>query len=171
MKNKLVPALIGGASIFVVSMVLSLIPRAAMCTCLLALLGGVLAAYLYIRKSPTPVSGGEGIIVGAMAGFVTGLLRVAFLSITFLLNREKIEELFEQVQERVRQVGANFSDNGLLLIILAGVILAVVMLVVFEAIGGAVGVALFEKRKGETDSPPPPPVPADADSSLSPGGQ
>ena len=170
MKNKLVPALIGGASIFLLSLVLSLIPRAGFYTCVLNILGGVLAAYLYVKKSPTPVSGGEGIIVGAMAGFVTGLLRLAYLSITFLLNREKVEAQLEQFQERIRQAGANFSDNGLLLIILAGVILAVVMFVVLEAIGGAIGVALFEKRKGETEPPPPPPTaPADADSSLGPG--
>ena len=166
MKNKLVPALIGGGSIFLVSMLLTLIPRAGLCACLLTILGGVLAAYLFIRKSPHAVSSGEGIIVGSMAGAVTSLLRLAYLSITYLLNRENIEALIQQTQERIRQVGASFSDNALLLLIIAGVILAVVMLVVLEAIGGAIGVALFEKRKGETSLPPPPPVPTDSD--LSP---
>ena len=168
MKNKLVPALIGGASIFLVSMLLTLIPSAGVCTCLLAILGGVLAAYLFIKKSPHRVLSGEGIIVGAMAGVVTSLLRLVYLSINFLLNRENIEALLQQTQERIRQVGADFSDNALLLLVLAGVILAVVMLIVLEAIGGAIGVALFEKRKVETNLPPPPPVPPD--SSLSPGG-
>lgn len=167
MKNKLVPALIGGATIFLVSMLLTLIPRTGVCTCLLTILGGVLAAYLFIRKSPDPVSSGEGIIVGAMAGAVTSLLRVVYLSITYLLNRENIEMLLQQTEERIRQVGANFSDNALLLLVLAGFILAIVMLVVLEAIGGAIGVALFEKRKGETNLPPPPPIPHDADGSVS----
>lgn len=147
MKNKLVPALIGGASIFLVSMLLALIPRAGLCTCLLTILGGVLAAYLFTKRSPHPVSSGEGIIVGAMAGAVTGLIRLGYLSITYLLNREHIEALLEQTEERIRQVGVSFSDNALLLLVLAGVILAIVMLVVLEAIGGAIGVALFEKRE------------------------
>ena len=136
MKNKLVPALIGGGLIFLVSMLLTLIPRAGLCSCLLTVLGGVLAAYLYIKKSPRPVSGGEGFIVGAMAGAVTSLLRLAYLSIIFLLNRENIEAQLQLAQERIREVGANFSDNALLLLVAAGVILAVVMFVVLEAVGG-----------------------------------
>lgn len=160
MKNKLVPALIGGVTIFVVSFLVSLIPRAGCCACLLAILGGVLAAYLYIRNSATPVSNAEGLVVGALAGLITGALRLVYLAITLLVSREGVGTLLQQVQERIlRQAGVNFNENWLVIIILAGVILGVLLLVFLEAIGGAIGVALFEKRKGETISPPPPPMP------------
>lgn len=168
MKNKLVPALIGGGSIFLVSLLFALIPRAGFCTCLLALLGGVLAAYLYIRKSPTPVSSGEGLIVGALAGAVTGLLRLAYLATIFLVNRESLEEMSRSIEERMRQAGVNFEIN-LPLIILAGGIFAVVLLVVLEALGGVIGVALLEKRKGETNLPPPMPPDASGLPGSAPG--
>jgi hypothetical protein len=151
MKSKLVPALVGGASIFLISILLSLIPRVGYCTCLLAILGGVIAAYLYIRNSPSPVSNGEGIIVGAMAGAITGVLRLAYVAIVYLLSRESFERLVESTHERLRQAGITFDIN-LHLIILAGGILAVVLLVVIEALGGMIGVALFEKRRGEKSS-------------------
>lgn len=166
MNNKLVPALIGGVSIFLVSVLGSLIPRAGFCTCLLAVLGGMLAAYLYIRRSPTPVSSGDGLIVGALAGAITGALRLAYLAMLFVVNRAQIETMSRAIEERMRQGGINFDFN-LSYFILAGGILAVVMMVAIEAIGGLIGVALFEKRKGEIGLPPPPMPP---DESNLPGG-
>ncbi|MGB7923014.1 MAG: hypothetical protein WCF57_07195 [Pyrinomonadaceae bacterium] len=162
MNNKLVPALIGGASIFLISLLLALIPYVGSCTCLLAIVGGTLAAYLYIKNSPSPVSSGDGLIVGALAGVVTGLLRLAYIAITFLINRAGFERMMDNIQTSFRQAGVNVKIN-LHLIFLAGVILAVVMLIVVEAIGGLVGVALFEKRKGETNLPPPPLPPDGSD--------
>lgn len=162
MTNKLVPALIGGASIFLVSLLLWLMPGIAVCGCVTPVLGGVLAAYLYVRKSPSPVSSGEGVIVGAMAGAVTGLLRLAYLASTYLLNREHFQRMLESIQERFRQAGVNIEIN-LYLIILAGGILAVVTLVVIEALGGIIGVAIFEKRSSAIDRPPPPMPPGGSD--------
>jgi hypothetical protein len=169
MKNKLVPALIGGGAIAVVLLLLSLIPLVRNCSCVLAILGGALAAYLYVRKSAAPVSSGEGIIVGAMAGAVTSAIRVAYLSIIFLVNRENLESLSRDLEERMRPFGGDLNSNWVLFIVLAGVILAVVMLIVLEAIGGVIGVALFEKRKGETVPPPPPPQ-MPPDTNNLPGG-
>jgi hypothetical protein len=154
MKKKLAPALIGGGSIFLLSLVLSLIPRVGLYPCLFIILGGVVASYLYIRKSSTPVSGGEGIIVGALAGAVTGLLRLAYLPITYRLNRETINTQLDRAVEHLRLVGINININLPLLLLAVG-ILAFVLLVILEAIGGAVGVALFETRKGDANAPPP----------------
>jgi uncharacterized membrane protein len=154
MRNKLLPALIGGGSIFLLSLLLSLIPGVWLLTCFFILLGGTLATYLYIRRSPTPVSGGEGIIVGALAGAVTGLLRLAYLPINYRLNSENIDRMIQRAEEQLRQVGVSFHVNLPLFLLAVGII-AAVLLVILEAIGGAVGVALFEKRKGDANPPAP----------------
>jgi hypothetical protein len=162
MKNKLVPALIGGAAVFVLSLLVSSIPGVRCCGLFLTILGGVLAAYLAIRKSATPVSKGEGLIVGTLAGVVTGALRLAYLAISYLLDRENIHLILRETEERVKQIGVNFNEHWLTLLILAGVILAVVLLVILEALGGLIGVALFEKRTDVAPTPPLPPADVDA---------
>src|SRR5688500_19988055 len=73
MDNKVKPAVIGG----VVLGLLSAIPFVNFvnaCCCLWAILGGLLASYLYVKNSPTPVNAGDGAIVGAIAGVVGGLI-------------------------------------------------------------------------------------------------
>jgi hypothetical protein len=166
MKNKIVPALIGGAAVFVLSLIVSLIPGVRCCGLFLAFLGGVLAAYLAIKKSATPMSRGEGLIVGALAGVVTGALRLAYLTISYLLDRENIRLILRETEARVRQVGVNFNEHWLTLLILAGIILAVVLLVILEALGGLIGVALFEKRAEATPTLPLPPADVDAPGSA-----
>ncbi len=73
MDNKLKPAVIGG----VVLGILSAIPFVNfvnICCCLWAILGGMLAAHLYVKNSPTPASAGDGAIVGAIAGAVGAVI-------------------------------------------------------------------------------------------------
>jgi len=63
------PALIGGVSIrpIVGDTVVNLVN---VCCCLWALIGGLLASYLYIKNSPIPARAGDGAILGALAGLV-----------------------------------------------------------------------------------------------------
>ena len=83
MNNKLKPALIGGAVIGI----LSVIPLVSTCCCLWAILGGLLASYLYVKNSPTPVTVGEGAIVGALAGVVGAIIAfVIGIPISLLLG-------------------------------------------------------------------------------------
>src|SRR5436190_13964844 len=75
MNNKLKPAVIGG----VVLGLLSVIPFVSVvnvCCCLWAILGGMLATYLYVKNSPTPVTPGEGAVVGALAGIIGAVISV-----------------------------------------------------------------------------------------------
>ncbi len=69
MNDKMKPAIIGG----VVLGVLSAIPfvnMVNMCCCAWAIVGGVLAANMYIKNSTSPVSTGDGALVAAIAGVV-----------------------------------------------------------------------------------------------------
>ena len=89
MNNKLKPALLGG----LVVGILSAIPFINYCCCIWTLGGGALAAYLYIKSSPTPVSMGEGAMVGGLAGVVGGIIYLILgLPIAILFGIGAMEE-------------------------------------------------------------------------------
>src|ERR1044072_249723 len=73
MNNKLKPALIGGVLIGVLS-VIPFVSAANLCCCLWAILGGMLATYLYVKNSPTRASAGDGAVLGVIAGGVGAVL-------------------------------------------------------------------------------------------------
>ena len=62
MRNKLQSAIIAGGIIAL----LSVIPFLGYGFFFWAIAGGVLASYLYIKKSPTPVQIADGLLLGAM---------------------------------------------------------------------------------------------------------
>ncbi len=65
MNNKVKPAVIGG----VVLGLLSAIPFVNfvnICCCAWAILGGLLATYMYVKNSPTPATAGVGAVIGAI---------------------------------------------------------------------------------------------------------
>src|ERR1044071_7849484 len=70
MNDKLKPAIIGG----VILGVLSAIPAVNTCCCIWALVGGLIAANIYIKASPNPVTPADGAIVGALAGVAGAVL-------------------------------------------------------------------------------------------------
>lgn len=72
MNDKFKPALIGGAILGI----LSAIPAVNSCCCIWALVGGLIAANIYIKGSPNPVQPAEGAIVGAIAGAIGSVLIV-----------------------------------------------------------------------------------------------
>ena len=73
MNNKLKPAIIGGVVIGLLS-IIPIVNLGNICCCLWAILGGLLATYLYVKNSPLPASPGDGAILGAIAGAVGGLI-------------------------------------------------------------------------------------------------
>src|SRR3954462_12604598 len=75
MNDKLKPAIIGGVFIGLLS-VIPFVNWVNFCCCLWAILGGVLASYLYIKNSPTPASPGDGAILGVLAGAVGAVIAV-----------------------------------------------------------------------------------------------
>jgi hypothetical protein len=160
MDNKIKPAIIGG----VVLGVLSSIPFVNFvnaCCCLWAIVGGLIASYLYVKASPTPASAGDGAIVGAIAGIVGALISLVIgiplaiaassmmqgLMLNWLSNMDPAQaDLFRRQFEAGSTV-AGAIVNGLI---------QAVLLFVFAVIGGLIGIPLFEKRKGGTLPPPPP---------------
>jgi len=166
MNNKLKPAVIGG----VVLGLLSAIPFVNfvnLCCCLWAILGGLLASYLYVKNSPVPANAGDGAIVGAIAGAVgAGIYLVLGIPLAIVSGsamRAMLINLMTNVDpsqaEMLRRQMEAQGDN------IAGVIVqslvGALLLIVFSVIGGLIGIPLFEKRKGGT-MPPPPPAPGGA---------
>ena len=73
MNNKVKPALIGGVVLGLLS-VIPFVSAVNVCCCLWAILGGMLATYLYVKNSPTPANAGDGAVLGALAGLIGGVM-------------------------------------------------------------------------------------------------
>ena len=161
MNNKVKPAVIGGVVLGILS-VIPFVSAGNACCCLWAILGGMLATNLYVKSSPTPVSAGEGAIVGAMAGGVGGVIPfVLGVPIDYAMGptmRNLMVKLVENVDPRqadmLRQQ-MEASGDAIAPLIIQGFISAV-LIFVFAIIGGLLGVPIFEKRKGDAPPPPPP---------------
>jgi len=148
MNNKLKPALLGGLLVGLPSALLSIIPIANWCCCLWSIAGGVLAGFLYIKSSQTPVSVGEGAIVGGMAGVVGGII--------YFIIAVPIALIFgmAMMTENLSRTGVDFPVPPFVLMILAGIITAI-FLAVLATLGGLLSIPIFEKRKGNGVPPPP----------------
>ena len=172
MNDKMKPALIGG----VVLGLLSAIPfvnMVNMCCCAWAIAGGVLAANMYIKNSTSPVSTGDGAQVGAIAGVIGAVIYLVLGvplgimagqamvgSMTGMFERMMPPEQAAEVrrQMEMQQAAQGGFIDQLPQALMFGLIGAI-LLVVFATVGGLIGTAIFEKRKGGAGAPPPPPPP------------
>ena len=162
MNNKVKPALIGGVLLGLLS-VIPFVSALNICCCLWAILGGMLASHLYVKNSPVPATPGDGAILGVLAGLIGAVVAIIVgTPISYMMGptmRNMLLSLAEnldrqQAEMMRRQIEMSGSDS-LLPVIINQVILGF-LLVIFSTIGGLIGTALFEKRKGGTAPPPPP---------------
>jgi hypothetical protein len=152
MNSKLRAGLLGGLLMGVLSAVTVVpqVPFVRFICCIWAMLGGVLAAYLYVKKSPTPARIGDGVAVGVIAGAVgSAISLVAFLLVSFYVTDRTLAE------EQLARAGLNITYAAVIWLIAT---LAFILQVIQALVGGIIGVALFERR-GEEGPPPPPPPP------------
>jgi hypothetical protein len=148
MNNKLKPALLGGLIVGFLSAIHSLIPLVSMCCCIWSIIGGVLAAFIYIKGSSVPVKLGDGAIVGALAGVVGGIIYVIiYLPFALLYG-------MASMTEQLDRSGVHIPFSGTILVIIGSIVGAIV-LVVLSTLGGLIGTAIFEKRKDGTTPPAP----------------
>ena len=160
MNTKLKPALIGGVLIGVLS-VIPFVSAANLCCCLWAILGGMLATYLYVKNSPTPASAGDGAVLGVIAGAVGAVISLILgIPINLAMGpvmRNMIVSLMQNLDPRQadmmrQQFEAQGNAIGPLIF---QSLIGAALLFVFAILGGLLGVPIFEKRKG---APPPPPT-------------
>jgi hypothetical protein len=162
------PALIAG----VVMGILSSLPLAGCLCCVWTIAGGVLASYLYVKDSPVQVKLGRGVQLGLLTGFV-GAIIIGLFSIPMQLLlghgsfveqvRQSMEQMPNVPPETKRMAEAFVANKGIIYAFSAIFMLGYCGLL--SMTGGAIGVALFEKRKpgdGEIPpvyQPPSPPTP------------
>jgi hypothetical protein len=158
-ERMLKPALIGAVALGV----LSSLPLVNCFCCAWIIGGGVLAASLYVRDSPVPVSLGRGVVLGLLTG-VLGAIVISLFAVPlqmlmnpglgFVEQMQKSMDQFPNVPPESRQMfQAMAAHRGFFYAM--GLIFMLVICGLFGMVGGAVGVALFEKRKpGNLPLPP-----------------
>ncbi|GAC1402170.1 MAG: hypothetical protein NVSMB56_17180 [Pyrinomonadaceae bacterium] len=167
MNNKLKPAIIGGVLLGVLS-VIPLVSAVNVCCCAWAIVGGMLATYLYVKNSSRPAQIGDGAVLGIIAGvvgavvyFVLGLpIGLLTGQATLRLMTGLLKNLNPETASAFEQQIAIAQSQPLaqqVITAIPGLLIGGVLLAIFSTLGGILGILLFEKRKGGTNTTPPPP--------------
>jgi hypothetical protein len=160
MNSKIKPALIGGVVLGLLS-VIPFVNFVNVCCCLWAILGGLLASYLYIKNSPTPASAGDGAILGAFAGLVGAVIVVVIGIPISVMMGDIMSGLLVRLLTSINPLQAEMirermaEGTTIVQAIVRGLISAV-LLVIFSTIGGLIAIPIFERRKANVAPPPPP---------------
>jgi hypothetical protein len=94
------------------------------------------------------VATGEGAMVGGLAGVVGGIIYLILgLPIAIFFGMAAMED-------QLYRTGVHLPFSGVLLMIVAGIVGAII-LAGLATLGGVIGVAIFEKRKGGAAPPAP----------------
>jgi hypothetical protein len=166
LENMWKPAAIGG----ILLGVLSSVPPLNCACCIWMLGGGFLAAYLYVKESSVVVTLGQGVLLGFIAGVIGTIIGELIQIILFPLSAEQIRQIMEQIpgftEENRKSVEELLSREGFISILFVmNIAISLVINCLLAMLGGALGVALFEKRKPqdpfsqESGSEPPPSLP------------
>lgn len=164
--SKIQPALLGGLVIGLGSVIPGL-SYGNLCCCGWAIVGGALAAYLLKRRSPVlPITSGQGAGAGALAGIVGSFIYLAlgvplallqWNSVIGQMNQRSDSFSDAASREMFRQIVTAMQEHPVLISLASWLVFTLVGIGA-AAIGGVIGVALFEKRKGPQYPQQPPPV-------------
>ncbi|HKA22758.1 MAG TPA: hypothetical protein VKN18_31085 [Blastocatellia bacterium] len=162
--SKLQPALLGGLVLGFGS-VIPIVSYGNLCCCGWGIVGGALAAYLLIKRSPVlPVTKSDGAGAGSLAGVVGSLIYLV-IGVPFTLlqwkslvaQMEQRSENFPDAasREMMNQIVAMMQGHPVLICLVMWIMFSVVA-VGAAALGGVIGVAIFEKRRAQPYPPQPP---------------
>ena len=139
--------------------VLSALPIVAagnLCCCLWVVSGGVVAAFVLQQRQPTPITHGDGALVGLLAGIV-GAFVYLIVKIPIDLVAGPIErEMLRRVLEEANNIPPEFrrmmsSRAGLGVGMAIGFVFMLFVGAIFSTLGGLLGAVFFRK-------PLPPPA-------------
>ena len=162
--SKLQPAVLGGVLIGVLS-ALPIVSAGNLCCCLWVLLGGAVAAYLLQQNQSTPLSVGDGAIVGMLAGLVGAVvgtvLTIPVLLMFGPLQAEYMARILDnpEIPPEAKQALGNFMPSGGVSVmwLMFTLFFSLVVDAIFGTLGGMLG-ALFFKKNPPPVPPPMPPV-------------
>jgi hypothetical protein len=144
------PALVGG----ILAGVLTAVPLVNCFCCLWVIAGAMLAAYLFAKESPGPMTPGDGAVVGILAGIIAAVTD-AFASLPFeTMNRQYVQRFMEELSHFMDEMpsgwenwlerrAGEFSPAWFLL----GLLASAVIYAALGAVGGTMGASLFGKKK------------------------
>jgi len=167
--NKFQAAILAG----VIFGVLSSIPFVNLlnvCCCLWVVIGGAVAARTLINRSPVfPVTSGEGAVVGLLSGVISSLVYlVVGVPLSLLASGSSVallQKLSEsindpnfraQMEEQIRRTQTQPAAEQIAGQLVSWLICSVIA-IGLATLGGVIGVAMFEKRKGHPTPPMHPP--------------
>jgi hypothetical protein len=161
--SKLVPALIGGGTMGLLSTIPIINMGNCFC-CMWILLGGAVGAYFYWRELPpgSDFNSGDGALVGLLSGIfgalfgtVLGYFFIAFWSFnpareileSFLESSEDVPPEFEDFLEALQEGGTSSAFFAFI-----GLFFSLVIDSIFGTLGGIIGTALLKKRKRPSET-------------------
>ena len=148
--------------------VLSGLPVVSMgncCCCAWIVSGGMLAAYLLQNNTPSPITMGDGALVGLLAGLMSALVNlVVSVPMNLLMGPvqqrmlQRIIESQPDMPENVRQMFDNMGGGAVGVISIAvGFLTSLILGAIFASLGGLLGAFFFKKKDVPVQ---PPAVPA-----------
>ena len=153
------------------------------CCCLWVVTGGLVAAYLLQQSQSTPISAGDGALVGLYAGFLGAVVSFALsIPIGILIGpmqREMLQRAVERsgndlppgLREFLQSVGEPRSDVSFAVRVIAstfGFIVLAIVGSIFSTLGGLLGAAIFKKKPPMTPPSLEPPQTFDDQPPFSP---
>jgi len=153
--SKFVPGLIGGVvtgvlALFAVFLPVTAYIGASLLCIVWSMIGGAVASKLYVGRSPVPVRTGEGAVVGVVAGAFGALVFLTLDTLVAYSIQGHDIEVFYRLQ------GYNNVTAGIFFAVTG--IFGAIFIFGLSIVGGIIGVAIFERRKGfHANLPPPPP--------------
>jgi len=154
----LMPALIAGA----LAGLLASLPGTNLCCCLWPMGAGVLAAFLLQKEARSLLTGGDGAVLGALAGLASALVRSLLLIPLQRLNMMFLEKfifptLLEWIEQSGQQPPAQLTElmqGDIPSLTIPGFFLdLLITAAIFAglgALGGVIAASLFKKK-----TPPP----------------
>jgi|KBSSwiStaDraftv2_1062776.scaffolds.fasta_scaffold09295_10 hypothetical protein len=152
------PAMIGGLVIGVLSS-LPIISAGNVCCCLWVVAGGAVAAYLLQQNQRTPITPGDGALVGLYAGLIGAavgfVISIPLSMVMAPMQRAVVQRILENAGDMppaARQILENMSGPttaaglmGRLVIRVVIFCFTLVIWSIFSTLGGLLGAAIFKK--------------------------
>ena len=126
------------------------------CCCLWSIAGGIFSSWLLCRWAEEPVDYGQGTLVGLFSGLVGGIIFSFFKALGFYLNpsslKYSLERSFEfrgmepppELEQFLEQLTSALAHP--LWIVLITSFFSLLIFAIMTALGGVLGVLIFEPR-------------------------
>ena len=160
------PALIGGAIIGVLS-ALPIISAGNLCCCMWVIVGGVVAAYLLQQNQSTPITPGDGALVGLLAGLIGAVVQfVVAIPIGIMvapMERAMLQRVLEmagtmppEMRDAIERYSSSDAIGLMVMRRMIGLMFGLFIGGIFSTIGGLLGAMIFRKDTppGVIDIPP-----------------